>query len=434
MLPFLSKPSAGIFKSFQIGRDGTILASSWDTESSTSKLTDLDGNAVTEGRYASNDSNEFLQTLPVTFSFKDLAAIQRVFLSQYRRNLYRFLRVADKGHSGPEVWFYLVDQHYFLGYDKLSRRTVGSFGRDGFLPAGETPRPFATDLMGSSFPFSSPHLYAEGPQIYQFGFGEREMTPLFHAAEERIVGFNPVGQSQERQNVAVALEDTLYILQLDGKKLAALPYRRDPFIWGVISVAMNPALERIYVQYNVRSYWVFSEDQDEEPRPTYLEEYSSAGDWIKSYQLPANFPQRLEPGLVTTALHATTPFALAGISTVIHHFRSARDPMFPRSAPFQFQISSPALILSLGYSVVMAIVAWFWALRVGFSPKDAVKWSLFVFCFGLPGLLAFRLAASWPTRVECPHCNKPRSIEVQECSHCQSPWTPPPRTGQEIFG
>lgn len=420
LIPIGPKPPAQLFQSFQIGRDGTILISSYNTETSASALTDLDGKAVTEGPYASNDGNEFLQSLPVTFTFEDISEFRSKMLGKQPRSLYRYLRVAGHEYDSPEVWYYLVDQKFFVGYDKLSRRKAGFFGREGFVAPEGTPEPFKTPFDSSSIPFWKPYLYAEGPQIYDFKFGEREMLPFFHAGESRIVGFSPVNAGSDRQYVAAALEDALHILGSKGEIIAALPYRHDPNIWGTISVAVNPALERIYVEYQERSPWFMSGEDALEPHPAFLAEHKFNGDFVEEYELPARTRQKFEPGILSRMVGATIPFAPAAITALI-------DTANPRE-------TESDLISSFGLSLVLSLGAWLLARRVGFSPRDAITWSVFVFCFGLPGLIAFRLGASWPTQVRCPDCSRPRAIEAELCLHCNAAWSPPLRTGQEILG
>jgi hypothetical protein len=52
-------------------------------------------------------------------------------------------------------------------------------------------------------------------------------------------------------------------------------------------------------------------------------------------------------------------------------------------------------------SLALSLAAFVWSFRAGFLPKECLAWSVFVFCFGLPGLLVFRLISDWPVRNKC---------------------------------
>jgi hypothetical protein len=91
------------------------------------------------------------------------------------------------------------------------------------------------------------------------------------------------------------------------------------------------------------------------------------------------------------------------------------------------------LIILFLAGIFLALVSLVWARRAGFSTNQSWLWALFVFCFGLPGLVTFRLASDWPTRVTCPECSRPRAIKTEFCAHCSKPWPTPSLVGTEIF-
>jgi hypothetical protein len=98
-----------------------------------------------------------------------------------------------------------------------------------------------------------------------------------------------------------------------------------------------------------------------------------------------------------------------------------------------FRVELSGMMSLFAVSVGLGILTFFWARRVGFSLGRTRMWTLFVLCFGLPGLLTFRLASDWPTRVRCPQCERPRPIATAECPCCHQPWPLPATNGAEIF-
>ncbi len=89
------------------------------------------------------------------------------------------------------------------------------------------------------------------------------------------------------------------------------------------------------------------------------------------------------------------------------------------------------MLFGLGF--VLAAATYLWARHVAMPSAVAWKWAVFVFCTGVPGLITFRLGATWPTRVPCPKCTHKRPIISEACPECRETWPVPESNGTEIF-
>jgi hypothetical protein len=60
-------------------------------------------------------------------------------------------------------------------------------------------------------------------------------------------------------------------------------------------------------------------------------------------------------------------------------------------------------------------------------------WMVFVFLFGVPGLVGYLVHRRWPPMIACEACRTPVPRDRQACLRCGKPFPAPPRTGKEVF-
>ena len=403
--------------------------------------TDTNGKVVTDERYVGKDSrNNFVEFLPFTWDLHRSVTLRDAYLD-YPRNSWSYLRNLDFS-QGKEVWYLLVKQNYFLGFDKLSRRTVGICDADGFKPANAAPHPFAQRLRDSIIFFRKPHLLWAGTALYSIDFSERSMTS-FAAPNDVIWGaLNVSGSYQDDKpaHTAVALDKAIRIFDAQGKSSFDVPYPHDPNLWSYLSLATNEANDRFYLisSPSAAPYWRLANEPATE-KPIYLDEIDAQGHILRTYSRPNDSPPLPPPtwvGRLTTCMSALLP---AAVGTIYYHqcppleittFEDAGSISFPRPS-LQVSMAEMAVLILVG--LALAVVTAVWARRTGFSPRQASLWGLFVFCFGVAGLITFRLAADWPATVRCPQCRRMRSLHSEKCPHCHQPWAAPASSGTEIF-
>jgi hypothetical protein len=420
------------FQQFEITRDGQVFFSTQHGDGSGAVVTDINGKVVTDERYVGNNTYQNLcQIEPLAE-----VGIADEYLSTEPRNLRNHVRLVMQSYGDKELWYQLVLQNYFIGYDKLSRRCVGLFDADGFKPAGSKPRPFPEPLKTSEFGYL---LYWSGPQLYAFDFSERTMTPLFHAQDGTIfygaANLVATDKGDKLTRVIVAMSDALRLLDSQGSLLSTIPYLHDPATWPDIWLAASPKLDRIYLQYSP-DFWFRPSPRPIRELPVYLDVVDAGGNVLHTYSHPSDdFVS--SPGWEERLSTVSSPLLPALAGTIYHRFVPAPPTIsyfammsYPTPA-LDMKISDLAIIAVI--TAALGVLTFIWARGVDFPLGRAVRWALFVFCFGLPGLIAFRLSADWPVRVRCPQCGRKRSIETEVCPHCHQAWPIPHSTGAEIF-
>jgi hypothetical protein len=63
----------------------------------------------------------------------------------------------------------------------------------------------------------------------------------------------------------------------------------------------------------------------------------------------------------------------------------------------------------------------------------ATGWAAFVFLFGVPGWIAYRVHRTWPVFEECPACRQAAPRDRTECTECGADFPPPVLKGIEVF-
>ena len=320
---------------------------------------------------------------------------------------------------------------------------MGIYDADGFKAAGAVPSPFPTPLEAAANPFLTPHLYWSGAQVHAIRFSERSRV-IITLPSDAIYGAANLNGSYLADGpspIAVALANEVRLFDPQGTFRFAIPYAHDPARWPYLSMATNAAANRFYLQFSPEPpFWWEPVKRAAPLEPTILDETGPTGTLLQSYRLPnAGFTASpvdwvdsiglfVSPFLPTVArtlaLHDFSPDTFSTSQTL--GLASSFPPVAPH-AP----VAGLAMLLVL--AVALGGLTWFLARRVGFAAGRAWPWAALVFCFGLPGLLTFRLASAWPTRVCCPRCGCQRPVGTEECPRCHQAWLPPEPTGAEIF-
>jgi hypothetical protein len=434
-------PSAGehfkstVYRDYAVTKEGKIFLKSENEDGSAMSLTDIHGTPITDDRYVGNNSfSAFCQFTPICWNGFEDEDLSDGFLVKRPRQMANYLRVANRNsYESPEVWYIRVSGNYFAGYDKLSRRCVGICDNRGFHPAGATPEPFPVPLKSANYNDQPPFLFHADGQLYGLDFSERSITPLLKS--EAIHGAEGLrSDSGKRLFIGVALKTEIQVLDPHGKPIVAIPYGHDPSIWPGIWLTTIPTADRIFVKYEPRGPWGAARSIDP-PRPTFVDEVDLNGKLIQSYSELVRPFASVEPGWADRAASCALPLAPAALWKLSSLVFPKKEDSFvvPNYGHALLHVSLAELCVLLGISAALGISAYFWARNVGFTQTKARWWGAFVFCLGLPGFVAFRLAADWPTRVRCPNCSGKRSIDAEECPHCHQPWAAPELNGTEIF-
>ncbi len=428
-LPSKSKPSY-TYQSFLVTPEGRVLVLSY-TDAVPSIL-DLQGQPLNDPRYTPDDyyrNTLRLNDVVFDFSRNSYAILTPARFPRTAQAYARYIQNYDRS----ENWYFLPGQRFFVGFDKFSRKSIGLCDAGGFQPPGTVPQPFSGSLMTLG-PISSAPLYWMEREVFSIDTADRSMKKVFTAAPDApIISASGISDSEGNlKKLVIADSSRLHLLEEDGTPISSLAYQRDPMIWSQISVAYAPAIGRFFFQYNpTYSFRKNSEKTTERPS-TWLFETDAQGHTVASYELknPPFSPAKPSLQLLLRKYsHSLLPAFIVSIVT------PDDDSVFyfsPVMQPFRLSAADalpPLALVSLG----LALVAFFWARQAGFTLRRAMLWAFFVFCFGLPGLIAFRLAAAWPIFVKCPLCGHRRPIATDDCPACHKTWPAPASNGTEIF-
>ena len=431
-----------VYHQFAITRDGKVFVQSQHGNDQTQVLTDLDGKVVTDERYVGNSGREtFCEMLPVSFDLRRGFSGSSIDW-RLPRQTWSYVDVINDNQS-KEVWYLLLRQNYFIGYDKLSRRAVGIYDADGFKAAGAMPRPFPAPMEAAEVSFRTPHLYRSGAQVHAIQFSERSSVVITLPDDAIYGAVNLSGSyfTNGPSRIAVALAHEVRLFDPQGMFRFRVPYAHDSATWPCLSMATNAAADRFYLQFAPESpFWGEPVKRDAPPEPMILDEIGPTGKLLQSYRFPNAGFTASPMDWVDCIYLFVSPFLPTVTRTVaLHDFSPSTFPptetygpasSFPPVAPHA-PVTGLAMLLAI--AVVLGGLTWFQARRIGFSARRAWAWAALVFCFGLPGLLTFRLASAWPTRVRCLRCGGQRPVGTEECPRCHQAWLPPEPTGAEIF-
>ena len=95
--------------------------------------------------------------------------------------------------------------------------------------------------------------------------------------------------------------------------------------------------------------------------------------------------------------------------------------------------SWPAIAAVHLLALVLSIVCYRHEARLATPLAQRVAWAVFVFVFGLPGLVGYWTHRKWPLRAACPQCGKVVPRDREFCVSCRQEFPLPERRGIEIF-
>ncbi len=420
------KPAAPTaYSDFRISSDGRVLVLK-DRGGDSFKVTDADGTAITEERYAEMESSgQFLS--PVPLAYRRGAAGEAFLMYVPPRSSWTRLQLMNRDSEGPELWYLVCGpQSHFAGYDKLSRRCIGICDAGGFHDPAAALQPFASEHQDNFFS----DLYWVGSELFGFDFTEWSMTPLFDAGGETMgsaVRFpNDVETSKY---IAVALRSGVRILDLRGAPLLAIPYSHEAVHWPNVEITSTDDLSRIFLKYGPRSA-----QPGDENLPTYLDEIDAQGHLVRTHKLLTHRFRITPPTWRSRIVRLLAPPFPAIAATLWERAQPPRKMPVSDSSPGLIQdLTDRELAGITTVAVALGLVALHWARRANLSAERTATWVVLTIVFGAAGLLTYRLASDWPTRVRCPRCAHKRPVRADFCPHCREPWKPAPSKGAEIF-
>jgi hypothetical protein len=356
-----------------------------------------------------------------------------------------------------------------VGYDKRTKRLIGTFGPGGFRKPDEPP---PDQFQGELAHYSRDYESSVGPYlafpdgVYMTNFRQCTLKALFvPAAGETVLWANRwQDEGQKRSLAVVGTDRSIHVLQETGSPVLAVPRAYEWPTYQVRSVGRLEEPERYWVWYEPAWYLPL---KDLETMPAYVVTCHRAGREVAPRQeLPplAGFTHGIQPraplvqqpsgarawfGLLTSPAEAgillgTTrrledgvranqgaevPLALWVLQITTQHFIPGVRWYAPTRPELVFWF---ALLMVLA-AAVCGLACWLLARRCAVSRAQRIGWTLCGLLFGLVGLLLMLALHEWPARVRCPGCRKLRVVTRATCEHCGAIHAAPALDGTEIF-
>jgi hypothetical protein len=378
----------------------------------------------------------------------------------YRNSGRFYVRCINDSKPGNERWYYDHARGRLFGYDVSYHQLLGSFGPDGFSPAGrESQERFLGEFRYRCAPtMAKPSEYLIFPgRVYTVDFARRTIRALFTPPAGETVAFatrwtDPL--DKKRTGIVVSTDQSIHFLTVEGVLVLSVPrlytpVRSLPVLGGPLE---KP--ERYGVWYPSYFEWTtVLEPDDYKSLTSELYEYDGTGREIARQILPpipypqAPYSQALyglatpmseAAVLVGTSRYLRAEARLQGGNRkpVLLHDLDTMKYYIPGTAPNKVTPSglvASYLALILLSASASALGCFVLARRYAFSRGGCIGWALGGFFFGWIGLLLMLAIQEWPARLVCPKCGKLRVVSHDRCEHCGATHAVPAPDGTEIF-
>jgi hypothetical protein len=472
-LGLIAKTTAGLWLGvpyvypYELDRSGRVLIVLTEDEKADRRIhtiTDLAGQVPEEFAGQRMDSyaiNEITAPAGIACPFPKL---------QSYRNPGRFLLQYKNGSTpGHEAWWHVPAQRRIVGYDKESKRLLGSFGPDGFVSPDRRPSAsFEGDPSSVAFFYKAsarnPLAFPNG--VYTVDFHKGEVRTLFVPAAGETVEWASRRQD-EKDNWAhffVGTDKAAYALEMDGSVAFSAPLAYPPGDYRVWSMGRLENPRRYWIWYAAR--WHSPLEALEKLPELCVVMYDSAGREIAPRQIAQARPGVardtpigsvvVEPSLIQAFSGAITSPAEAGVLIAGTRYlesqaRSGGGSRMPLPLQFLYYTTQAfipgvrwdghahaGLVLGFGsltllVSVGCALTCFFFPRRYAVSWGWRVGWGFVGFVFGWAGTLVMLTLQEWPARVRCAKCGRLRVVTRDLCEHCGARHAIPEPDGTEII-
>jgi hypothetical protein len=389
-------------------------------------------------------------------------------LESYRNRNRYYVKYGNNTKPGIEDWWYVLTEGRLLGYDKASKRFIGSFGPEGFCPPEEQPRGrFHGELLHLSVAYEAwarDYLVFPGG-VYCVDFRTLKVHTLFvPAAGETLLWASEWEDENRKQTLDVVGTDrAVHVVDEVGSPVCSAPLAYDRQTQRVRVAGRLEGPERYWAWYEPQWYLGV---QALESMPAHVLTYDQIGQEILPRQEvppragatrgihPLTFlvepsPGQAAAGLVTGLAEAaflvgTTRYLETGVranggsaAPLVLRFLILTTQTFIPGVRWdvrrQAGLVAGSLTLILLSAVVCALVNFRLARGAAYSRARCLGWALCGLAWGPAGLLLLLALQDWPAQIPCPSCRRLRVVTRDLCEHCGARHAPPTADGTEIL-
>lgn len=414
---------------YQMTKDGTIYKITQQT-GKPAEIADLEGKPLVDPKTGrapewADFSRRFCTPIQINPNFRTRAYYGRWF--NRTGNLFAFWRATP-----DTLWYYWSRYGRLVGYDKTSRRFIGSLGPDGF----------ARDLSGAGdrsdsklnfYEAVNGRIINDAQTVYEPDLEHRMIKALFTATNESCEAAL-LATNASRTTIGAVREVSLNgydwdctivvtrcfvrLLAPDGKVVWQAAYQPAYPDYNLVQVAcLEPT--------NQFALWIGPSNWAQEKAggklPTHVTWLDRDGNVLKNAELPELSYHPREYSREQKLISMSLPSALMVIFPLV-----TGEP-WPAAIPWVL------VRFSLMAALVCIPVGWWLGRRYSLSLPARLGWTAFHLIFGIPGLLAFLSVQEWPAREACPNCKKLRVVDREKCEHCGANFAPPETNGTEVF-
>jgi ABC-type transport system involved in multi-copper enzyme maturation permease subunit len=430
LLIFLLSQRTYRWPHYQMTKDGTIYRVTQETGKPV-EIVDLDGKPLTDPKTGRPtelaDFNRRICTLKqINPDFGDRSHSQQLF--NRTDNLFTFWRA-----TSDTLWYYWSRYGRLVGYDKATRRFIGSLGPDGF----------AKDLSGAGDRFDSKLNFSKAVQgriindartVYEPDLEQRAIKTLFTVKNESCETALLATNANASRTTIGAVREVL----LDGydwnytivvtRCFVRLLTPDGRVVWQADYKPAYPDYYQVQVAFlestNQFALWIGpsyrAQEKADGKLPTHVTWLDRDGRVLKIADLP-ELSRPHEFSREDKLISLSVPPALMVMPNIFD------EEPWPAAIPWvlvQFSLMAALVCLPVG---------WWLGLRYSLSLPARLGWAAFYLVFGIPGLLTFLCVQEWPARESCPNCKKLRVVDREHCEHCGANFAPPQKNGTEIF-
>ncbi len=399
---------------YQMTREGAIYKETLSSDGEIVKVVDLEGrpllDPVTHQKIKPSELRKtFVYGGSVFSSLNHRREFRRT--AQDPARFFRLINLTDK-----TLWY--LDRHGKLtGYDGQTRKFIGSLDPHGsnstvanesFLP---DPNVY---FYNNPYNDASEKLLPTTKSIYRVDFKERSIKPIFTVAnDDEIGGYLDMvaAYDMDQKRFLVTTRRTVSLMNGDGQSVFSLPYQPGYSEYPQVQLSVLDSTETNF------AVWFYPDSETNRATgwkmPIHVVWLGPENTVTAETDLPV-LRQPESPESLSDRI-------LASFLPPVLHF------------PIDHKLKSVWSLINLAWALLSAFIGFFLAKRYNFSTTARVGWTLFIFLFGIIGLLALLCTEEWPVRETCPNCKKLRTVDRASCEHCGSAFSPPEQNGSEIF-